>query len=388
MSEEARAKGRALLDFLNVEAYREGDESTWELPLSHPLTAAVAPLFVASKGRLHPVGSAFMVSSLRIALTANHNLSHVLGFHHSPSRARRLADDPERKHYRLDDLNLYLLLSGLSEAGEPASRLWSLKTTHTPRPADLAYAVLDRKGDDGFRFMPLGLSPAVPRKGSRLSSIGYCDFSYPEGGIPLDAVHSGSFEFSKDYSHRLIVCQGEVDLIFSRKVASGFLEGPCVRTNYDIPHGLSGGPALDERGYVAGVNSAGGRELFGHSSSLVSLIYPSMQTRVDLAAVNALDRSRIASVRPRVLDLVLMGKIKTDESEQLLGFSDTDSDEGPEAVHPMVHLDDYQFVYESISDYTENNPALSAPNRQRLRRIIYQYESGTQAQDQHDSEES
>lgn len=365
-----KEKGRALLDLLDLDAHRTGSGSAWELPpWNHPVSAGVAPLFVASGGFLHPIGTAFVVSSLKIVLTAMHNIVDASRrFHRFAPRAQRLIDDETRKDYSLDDLNLYVLLQGFDSAGKKAYRLWSVVQATTPRPADLVYGVLGSvEGNDEFRFLRFGLSFAVPPARSRLRLIGYCDFRYPEIGIPIEEVANGGFDWEKEYSHRLMVYEGEVDLIFSRRFAKGLLEGPCVRVSSTIPHGLSGGPALNAHGYVCGVNSAGSDVSFGHGS-LISILYSSLLTRLHLKAVNASDQAERLTLSLSVLDLILLGKIWTDESEQLLGLSTVG---GQDAVHPMVHEDDYELAYESVTDYTKNCPALKSPYREELMRIVY-----------------
>lgn len=363
--------GENILHWLNLEAHRKSDEPMWDLPLNHPVTAGVVPLFAASSGSLYPVGTAFFVSSLKIILTANHNITYVASrFHRRGNKVLQSIDDPFRKKYSLDDLNLYILLYGCRPDGSRQFRFWSVVSTTTPRPADITFGVLGEILNDDMQFLPFGLSPAVPRFGSRLWLLGYCDFSYPEDGIPLKDVRNGTFDWDRDYSHRLVVCEGEVDLIFTRRLASGFLEGPCVRVNCDIPHALSGGPAINAAGYVGGVNSAGSSVLFGAPGSLVSILYISLLSRLDLVAKDHFDPSKSIPVNPRVLDLILLGKVNTDKTEQLLGFS------GPEeqgAVHPMIHEDDYDHAYEDLDLYTEKKPALANPFKEKMRRIFYLY---------------
>ncbi len=280
-------------------------------------------------------------------------------------------DDPTRKNYELDDLNLYVFLQGFNaRTGAKEYRLWSIKRTVTPRPSDLIYGILGAEKHDDFRFLRFGISPAVPRAGSQLRSIGYCSFTYPKGGIPMDKVRDGTFDWHSEYSHHLMVCEGEVDVIFTHHFAEGMLEGPCVRLPYNMPHGLSGGPALDSRGFVCGVNSAGSNVIFG-AGSLISLLYCSLLTRLDLRAASDFDKEQSISVKLSILELIALGKIRTDKSEELLGFSDTV--EG-EAIHPMIHEDDYEFAFESVKDYAENCPALDSPYREKLKRIIYSVE--------------
>lgn len=55
----------------------------------------------------------------------------------------------------------------------------------------------------------------------------------------------------------------------------------------------------------------------------------------------------------------------------MLGFSDSEVPGKAGAVHPMLHVDDYDFAYESLHDYTVGNPALAQPSREGLSRIFY-----------------
>jgi hypothetical protein len=45
------------------------------------------------------------------------------------------------------------------------------------------------------------LSFDLPPIGAKVWSIGYADFQFPENGIPLAEVRSGTFDWQRDYSH-------------------------------------------------------------------------------------------------------------------------------------------------------------------------------------------
>lgn len=347
--------GRDLLRSLELERYREGQSKTWELPpWRHPISAAVAPLFVAKNGCLHPLGTAFVISSLRIVLTAHHNLIFATRHHRSRQRVLEAVDDENLSRYSLDDLNLYVLLQGFNDEGAPEMRFWSVRSTVTPRPADLAYGLLGRIDPDPFKFLCLPLSPAVPRLGNRVWAVGYSGISVPRGGIPMKEVEDGTFDWDRDYTHRLVVCEAEVDLIFSRKLAQGFVEGPCVRIDGEIPHGLSGGPVISDRGYVCGVNTSGSTLFFEKPSSLVSILYPSMLSQLGLDAFNAVNPAETTRFDLSILDLIRLGKVVTDGSERLLRRSQHPS--GGTMIHPLIHEDDLPNAFESFEDYQRDRP--------------------------------
>ena len=365
---EIRDRGRDLLGLLDLERWRTNEERSWELPpWRHPISAGVAPLFVATNGFLHPLGTAFMISSLRIILTAHHNLLFALGYHRSAQRARDAVVDESQENYSLDDLNLYVLLQGFDPDGSPQTKLWSVVSTVTPRPADLAYGLLGRSEDDPFRFLTLPLSPAVPRCGSRVWSVGYCKIEVPQGGIPLAEIADGSFNWEEDYSHRLMVFEAEVDLVFSRRLAKGFVEGPCVRINTVIPHGLSGGPVISDQGYVCGINTSGSSIFFDQPSSLVSILYPSMLSRLELLAFNALDPTESSPVGVSIFDLVKLGKIATDGSEFLLGQS---QQADGTMVHPFIHEEDLSKAFESFEDFQRDSPAPRYFEGAEMRKLV------------------
>ena len=86
---------------------------------------------------------------------------------------------------------------------------------------------------------------------------------------------------------------------------------------------MSGGPVLDNRGFVRGVVTAGAATITGEPSSIVSLLYPAFNTELRFGA--QIGPMRIDATRP-LFELVGDGFIKTDGSETMVTLQ-PDSDD-------------------------------------------------------------
>lgn len=87
---------------------------------------------------------------------------------------------------------------------------------------------------------------------------------------------------------RLVAVEATVGPRFTNRFSRAFLQGPCFAAFGDdtIPHGLSGGPVLDEHGCVCGIVSAGGDAFFDKPTLLTSLLYPCLLTELALKLVS------------------------------------------------------------------------------------------------------
>jgi hypothetical protein len=128
--------------------------------------------------------------------------------------------------------------------------------------------------------------------------------------------------------------EGKVKVVFVRRFARRYIEGPCAVIDCDVPHGMSGGPAFNQNGNVWGIISAGASQFFGHPATIVSLLYPLLLTRIKISGQFGPVK---ISAKHRLLDYIATGAVQTDGSEEGLNIQEVD---GGCAVGPRVHRDD------------------------------------------------
>ncbi|WP_338693198.1 hypothetical protein V5279_43340 [Bradyrhizobium sp. 26S5] len=191
------------------------------------------------------------------------------------------------------------------------------------------------------------LSFDLPIIGEKVWSVGYCEFKYPEHGIPLAAVRSGAFDWEHDYSHKLVVVEGFVQRIFTQRFANGFVEGPCFTIDAEIAHAQSGGPVLTSDGVIRGINSAGATTFLNQPGSIISLFYPLLFMQLRFGAQMGI--VRLNATRP-LIDLIGQGTIPTDGSETRVAVGH-DATTGRFYVNPRVEKSVATYVHDDFAGY-------------------------------------
>jgi hypothetical protein len=349
---------------IDIEDGRLGHSAIWELPAwGHPVSLFVYPIFYCVEERLFPIGTAFNIArAFSIALTAHHNIAEGIRHHRFPN----LPLCNGAKQYSLNDVSFYLL------------RQWIESTTSTPRcslvplegytaapPTDVG--ICRPRFAVGIPSASIPLSFAVPTPSERIRSVGYTNFQYPENGIPLSEIRDGSFDWHKDYSHKIQVVEGYVKQTFAREFAGSYIAGPCFSMTNEILHGMSGGPAIDENGVVRGICSASATSFFDEPTSIISLLYPLLFQEFTVGA--DIGPMRINSTQT-LAGLAGSGEIRTDGSEELVHFRHEDGSLivgpiVPTEISPSVH-ESFRHLNENISSQRETEPVKVV--RKRLRR--------------------
>ena len=159
---------------LTVDLYegRHDGASTWDLPpWGHPLGAGVYPLLIHLPDRLIPIGTAFCISRLGIVVTASHNAREALKLH--PRGERLLQREELPSHLHLGKVSLSLLHNWLTEQNRLQLSVWPLEGAYGAQPTDLLFAFANHQ--EKLPRLPLSLSFALPRIGSKVLCVGYCD---------------------------------------------------------------------------------------------------------------------------------------------------------------------------------------------------------------------
>lgn len=328
------------------------EASQWDLPpWGHPASLMVMPLFMSVDQHYIPIGSAFALGGgIGLIMSAQHNIMEAV------------QQEPRLDRRRIEGLSgpVTLRTTGLSVLHQMETAPGHFQFSFLPfatiegaPPTDLVIGSIRSEGITPTISLPLSFT--FPDKGDVVWSLGYHDFHFPEGGIPIAAIQDGSFDWQHDYSHRFTVVEGQVEAAFTRRFAAGYVDGPCFAFDKVIPHGLSGGPIITETGRLIGVNSAVVNDL-----SVGSMLFPMLLH--DLRFGATFDKVTINGSRP-LLGLIANGTISTDGSEGMIGYSELDHPERPaiHAVAPISHsaiFDDYRSYQDGVRATTYDGPLL------------------------------
>lgn len=258
---------------MNLRDYQSAGEPIWSLPAwNHPIGQGIMPLFIRSDDRMIPVGTAFLISRFGLVACAAHCIYQALRYRRYGTS---IADafDAVNNEYDLDDVGLSVLHHSLKDDGRTSISLWPLEHVRIGPPSDVVYASLLWAPD--ILKLSFTLSPGVPRVGKTLLSVGYTEFAFPEGGLPIDRITEGRFDWEREYSHSLRVCEGLSGPIFTQQYSRGYVDGPCILTTCETVGGQSGGPVFNEEGNVCAIVSAG-TQVTGSPGSIASTLYPTL----------------------------------------------------------------------------------------------------------------
>lgn len=324
----------------------------WDLPQwGHDASMMVMPLFISVNERMIPVGSAFSIGSgLGFVMTASHNIMEAVS-HDSRFDGARTAGHLSGS-INLSNVGLSVLHQRTNAPGNLQLSFLPLRSIEGAPPTDIVVGFAEVP--DGTPSLSVPLSFAIPERGDTVWSLGYCDFKYPDGGIPIEAVRNGTFDWLNDYSHCLRVVEATVEAAFTSQFATGFLDGPCFAFDDTITHGMSGGPVLSETGYLVGLNSAGANTFFERPMSIASMLYPLLLTNVRFG--RTFGPLTMNAIRP-FFELIGQGIIRTDGSEERIGITDL-NDEGLRGIHATAPID-ASAIFENFAAYRDDRRAPS-----------------------------
>lgn len=334
---------------INVRDFQLPGEEEWDLPAwNYPLAQGIMPLCVIANEHLIPIGSAVLVSKLGVIATAAHVISEAL--RNDPAAHRAVINGHCNKEHQVKHVQLAVLHHRRINSITTQVNVWPIENVQIAHPTDLAFGFL--KFQRSFPYMSFTLSPAAPRIGETVFSLGYCDSKFPHDGIPLQEIKDSTFDWNGEFSHRFHVSEGKVKALFLRRFAQGYADGPCFLMDSNVRHGQSGGPVFNSTGNICGINLGGASILTNEQNSLASLIYPALT--INLKFTLQLAKEFTFNVRNPLLNLVSNGGIKTDGSERLANISAEDNDF---RIDPLIHRDDAKNTFTDLHGYKSSQPA-------------------------------
>jgi hypothetical protein len=339
---------------VNFDEFRNSDSaSSWQLPpWSHPISSFALPLFMSIDDLLTPIGTAFIISKrLILALTAEHNVREILKKHPKTNKLA-LQDEISGSHSLPDNYILWLLHQHSDAKGDLTLTLWPLEHAGGPQPSDIIFVT--PKAAAALPTLTPKISFEIPQPGTLVRCLGYTNFSFPDGGISLDSVRNGLFDWGSQYSHELWVVQGKVQQFFNRKFSSGYLHSPCFSIDAELLHGQSGGPAFNENGEVCGVNSASATNFYDFDSSLISPLYTAILTEVkftfQLPGVTF-------NFGKTILGLIAQNCIDSGGSERMIHFSADPKSDKP-VIGPLIKKTSTPaWIFDDFASYQQGRPA-------------------------------
>jgi len=268
----------------------------------HKIQQSVMTLITIADGQIIPVGTGFTISVDGLMMTAVHVIEQAV----KKMVSKRYDDGRIENH--LEFYALYLtdkrhgqnndfVLGGLL----PIHKVWFL------RPLDVGFCFIRRPIIDGepLRFPVCRLSPGLPKVGENILGFGYYGM---EGGIQGETQDG---QILVDYRQETAFTGGKIVEVFQQKRDSSMLNFPCFRTDARFEHGMSGGPIMNEKGYVCGVICSSLPSV-GENPEYISygsLIWPIMGTSIEVA--------QHEGAKPEMMllyDLIQKGYIFSDET--------------------------------------------------------------------------
>ncbi len=329
---------------------RPDSATSWDLPpWGHKIGCRVFPLLIHLTDRLIPIGTAFCISRIGLVATATHNAREAIKRHPRGSRLLQMKDLPS--NVELGNVSLSVLHNSVSAKDKLRINIRPLEGAQGAQPTDLLFGFPNPQQE--FPYLPLPISLALPRIGSKVYCVGYRDTKLAAAALSLERIKQGDIDdWSSYYQHRLHVVEGAVTNIFTQEFTTSYLRGACFSIDAEVASGMSGGPVFNEEGYVCGIVSATASHFFDHPTSLVSLFYPAMMTSIKFGFRLA-EQGRFNRTQP-LLSLIDRGAIVTDGSETMVTFCE---EETGWRIGPLVHKDDSLCVFDNFCGLQEGRTA-------------------------------
>jgi hypothetical protein len=296
-----------------------------------------------------PVGTAFTCGRIQFVLSAAHNVREAVK--REDRLSHLLLERQWPKAIDLKAVGISVIHQREIGDGRLEIAVWPVETFDGGVPLDIVFGHLNFQV--GRPTINHKVSFGLPAINEKVWSLGYSDFEYPDGGIPLSEVREGSFDWPNKYRHRLRVVEGRVERIFLQAFARGFLEGPCFTFGADIRHGQSGGPVLSTDGVVRGINSAGVGHFFDRPATASALLYPLLASEIRFGAT--MGPLSIRAIR-RIIDLIDQDAILTDGSEEQLGLRQ-DHNSGELLVSPSASAEMGPFIHDDFANFQQGGTA-------------------------------
>lgn len=349
MEREPRKRENLSKPHINVRDFQLPGEREWDLPAwNYPLAQGIMPLCSIVNQHLIPIGTAFLISKLGVVATAAHVISEALRADRAAHQA--VINGPSSKEHAVKHVQLAVLHHRRIDGASTQVNVWPLENVQIAHPTDLAFGFL--KFQRSFPYMSFTLSPAAPRIGKTVFSLGYCDTKFPDRGIPLREIKDGTFDWDGAFFHRFHVAEGKVKAIFLHRFSRGYSDGPCFLMDSNVQHGQSGGPVFNSSGNICGINLGGASILTNRQHSLASLIYPALAIKLKFTL--QLAKACTFNAYQPLFNLISNDGITTDGSERLSKISVEDDEF---RIDPLIHRDDANYTFHDLHGYQNSQPA-------------------------------
>jgi len=263
--------------------------------LKEIIPRAVFPIVARINSEWQPSGTAFLVSRHGFLLAARHVIEPA-----ARKRGRMLG--PEGKF--IDEGNFFALF--FESRGNPpsfVSRFLSIESTTLPDQGDVAFCQLRWPPRDGPLINPLafGIRPAPPRVGEQVFIFGY-------NKLDLTVVSETDDTLHVNCDSEACAVRGVVRELHIPIKDRGLASFPCftVEVETEVIPGMSGGPVVNEAGYVCGTVST--------SPSWDRMTTCAMLTLAMGLRVSVLPRRDLAARSSYLVELVRDGLIPSDGS--------------------------------------------------------------------------
>lgn len=208
----------------------------------HPIQKQVMPIMAKVYDQVFPVGTGFVITTSGLMMTAGHVLEAARS-----KAVPRETDEGGKVPY----VELYAMYaSNDTHPEDSVGGMWPIDSFRRHRKLDVGVCRLKgatrRETGKSVRWPPLTLSPGIPVVGSRVWAYGYFLMT-GSGWLGDDGLETMNFHQSSAYT------QGKIIDVHPEYRDQAFLSFPCFRTNARFDPGMSGGPILNEAGYVCGV---------------------------------------------------------------------------------------------------------------------------------------
>jgi hypothetical protein len=192
------------------------------------IRTAISPILVWNDGKNPRVVGTAILLGPGLALSALHVIEDFV---------------PRTKHTSEIKANV-VVFQTISGAAWYIRRVWA--TTHT----DAVFLGLEPKNDaaNNFKWHRFGINLHLPKPGDKIFAAGFS--SSQINGVDEGLTQEGITVIKT--SLHLQILNGVVQESHGSK-HEGHLDFPCFQCNAKFDHQMSGGPVLDERGYLRGL---------------------------------------------------------------------------------------------------------------------------------------
>ncbi len=204
-------------------------------PLASELIQSIWPIIGRADGEWKAPGTAFVISKGGLMLTARHVIPKTW---------------PQRSSGRLEcDGPFLALYMGATNTPSAKPRLFFIDEVTYGVSDDVAVCQLraaDKLGP--FDFVPLKLRPVPPEVGEEMLAFGYDGLK-----VMPDAEAEDQLGIKAEARGHFV--SGPVNAVHWPRKTNGLSTFPCFDFSASMHSGMSGGPVIDEKGFVCGVMS-------------------------------------------------------------------------------------------------------------------------------------